>query len=187
MRVQATLADFEDVVQRIGSTVKDDLARQVAAITAEASAKGALSNSRLVFLYTDALEGAWAALADNVLSELRRWTSETKIGRHPLRDAAERDLRNLIPTLIETSRVKWASARLSNQAMLKPAWDRIDALTTDLTHRLRQFDIGMDAPEVTKGTSGWRRGLKNYATQITVGIIIAVAGAAIAGWLSLPT
>lgn len=167
---------------RIGADAIRKLGRESAAITAEAAAKGALSNSRIVFSYTDALEQCWKCAADEIMAELRRWTAETKVGRKPLRDAAESELRRLMPRMIEASRVRHAAKRFSNQVMLRPAVERIDALEGDLTFRLRQFDINMDVERPSNDRPIWRRTFSwvgEHLSQIMIGVVIAAIAAAL--------
>lgn len=178
----ATLEDFEEVVRRIGADAIRELGRESAAITADAAAKGALSNNRLVFSYADALEECWKRAADEAMAQLRRWVAETKVGRTPLRDVTERELRRLVAALIEVSRVRPAAARFSNQAMLKEPKERIDALEVDLGYRLRQFDINMGAPGPESSLPKWRNWLREHLKEI---VITVVGGVIVAGILEL--
>lgn len=182
MSKSATLSDFEDVLRRVGSDAIQELGRASAAIQAEAALKGALSNSRIVFSYSDALEQSWSRSADQMMSELRRWTADSKVRRTALRNVAENELRRMIPSLVEASKVERARQRFRNQNMLQPATERIDALENDLTFRLRQFDINMDVPQSSVLPPVARRSLSWIAdnvAQILTGLLVLVIAAAL--------
>lgn len=175
MGQRPTASDFEELLRRICEEGVEALGRRTAKITAEAAAKGALSNTRIIFLYTDALEEFWKRSADRIMTELRRWTSETKLKRALLREVAERALNGLAAEMVEMSRVRRAARAFSNQSMLEPAKQKVEALGPDITFRLRQFDIDMDIAASSSGTRRKRvlKWLAEHFLQIVLAVIIA--------------
>lgn len=145
-------SDFENLIKRVGVDADAALGREAAAIMGQAAAKGALSSNRIVFLFTDALEEHWNAAADQIMGELRRWVAQMSECRPQLRLLAESELRQLLPTLIKTSRVERSAKGFQNQRMLAGAKNRVDALSQDIDFRLRQFDIDMDVSRTAVGT-----------------------------------
>lgn len=194
-------SDFEDLIRRVGADANTALGREAAAIMGQAAAKGALSNNRIVFLFADALEKHWNAAADHIMGELRRWTAQMRECRPQLRLLAESELRQLLPTLIKTSRVEGSAKGFQNQRMLASAKDRVGALNQDIDFRLRQFDIDMDVPRTVLGISipnsgapraghggvgeeslGWLDLIKRHPVFVGVGLVsAAVTGVAAIG------
>jgi hypothetical protein len=122
------------------------MGRKSAEILADAAAQGALGNSRLVIVLTDAFEAQWRLLVDSAIEDMRGFITASNTKRVRLISAARQQMLATLPIIRTASRIEKPENGYPARILVGESLKRVEASTSYMEMRLRQFELGIGEP-----------------------------------------